>query len=98
MTLVLWLDNRNHKKNKNKNKNNKNNKNIDHILIIGEGSAQGLDGTTLTAKAKYYINFRQPIKRFALSLHYNGRNILLLFNATKVYEFKAKDSELNKIV
>ena len=70
MTLVLWLDNRNHKKNKNKN--NKNNKNIDNILIIGEGSAQGLD--------------------------YNGRNILLLFNATKVYEFKAKDSELNKIV
>ena len=27
------------------------------ILILGEGSTQGLDGTTLTAKKKYSINF-----------------------------------------
>ena len=33
------------------------NKNKD-ILIIGEGSTQGLDDTTLTAEAKYFINFK----------------------------------------
>ena len=33
------------------------------ILIIGEGPAEGLDDTTLTAEAKYPINFTQPRKR-----------------------------------
>ena len=27
------------------------------ILILGEGSAQGLGDTTLTAEVKYFINF-----------------------------------------
>ena len=63
-------------------------------LIPGEQPAQGLDGTTFTAEAKYPINFRQSGKRFLLSLHYNGRNILFV-NAAKVYQFKAKKSEIN---
>ena len=42
------------------------NKNKD-ILILGEGPTQVLDDTTLTAKAKYPINFTQPRKRFILS-------------------------------
>ena len=29
------------------------------ILILGEGSTQGLDDTTLIAEAKYLINFIQ---------------------------------------
>ena len=44
------------------------NKNKD-ILIPGEVVTQGLDYTTLTAEAKYLINFTQPRKRFVLSLH-----------------------------
>ena len=32
------------------------NKNKD-ILILGKGSTQGLDNTTLTAEAEYCINF-----------------------------------------
>ena len=43
-------------------------------LILGKGSTQGLDGTTLTAEAKYPINFVQSGKRFAWSLHYNESN------------------------
>ena len=66
------------------------NKNKD-ILILGKGPAQGLNDTTLTAKA---INFTQPRKRFILSLHYNGNNSFLFVNATNVYQFKAKDSEI----
>ena len=64
------------------------------ILIIGEGPTQGLDDTTLTAEAKYPINFTQSGKRFVLSLHYNERNSLLFVNATKVYQFKAKKYEI----
>ena len=44
------------------------NKNQD-ILILVEGTTQGLDDTTLTAEAKYPTNFIQPSKRFVLSLH-----------------------------
>ena len=65
-----------------------------NILILGEGPTQGLDDTTLTAEAKYPINFTQSGKRFALSLHYNGSNSFLFVNATNVYQFKAKESEI----
>ena len=47
------------------------------ILILGEGTAQGLDDTTLTAEAKYPVNFTQSGKRSVLSLHYNGNNVLV---------------------
>ena len=33
-------------------------------------------------------------KRFVVSLHYNGINSFLFVNATRVYQFKAKDSEI----
>ena len=65
-----------------------------YILILGKGTTQGLDDTTLTAEAKYPINFTQLRKRFMLSLHYNESNSFLSVNATKIYQFKAKDSEI----
>ena len=55
---------------------------------------EGLDDTTLTPEAKYPINFTQSGKRFVLNLHYNGSNSFLFINATKVYQFKAKNSEI----
>ena len=64
------------------------------ILILYEGPAQGLDDTTLTAEAKYPINFTQSRKRFVLSLHYNGSNSFLFVNAAKAFKFKAKNSEI----
>ena len=48
------------------------------ILILGEGPTQELDDTTLTAEVKCAINFTQSAKRFILSLHYNGSNLLIL--------------------
>ena len=67
-----------------------------HILILGEGPIQGLDDTTLTAEPKYSINFTQSNRNFLfLSLHYNGRNSFLFVNATKVYQFKASDSDIS---
>ena len=65
-----------------------------NILILGERPTQGLNDTTLTAEAKYPINFTQSgKKRFVLSLHYNLRISFLFLNATKIYQIKAKDSE-----
>ena len=60
------------------------NKNKD-TLIFGEELTQRLDDTTLTAEAKYPINFTQPRKWFALILHYNGSNSFLFVNAAKIY-------------
>ena len=69
------------------------NKNKD-ALIHGEGPTQELDNTALTAEAKYPINFKQSRKRFVISLHYNGSNSFLFVYAAKIYQFKAKDSEI----
>ena len=48
----------------------------------------------MIAGAKCPLNFTQSRKRFLLSLHYNGSKSLLIVNATKIYQFKAKDSEI----
>ena len=64
------------------------------ILILGEGPKEGLDDTTLTAEAKYPVNFTQPNKRFVSSLHYNGINSFSFVNATKIYQLEAKNSEI----
>ena len=69
------------------------NKNKD-ILILVEGQTQGLDDTTLIVEAKYSINCIKLRKRFILSLYYNGSNCFLFVNATKIYQFKAKDSKI----
>ena len=63
-----------------------------NILILCEGPTQGLDYTTLTTEAKYPTNFTQSGKIFVLTLHYHGSNSFLFVNATKVYQFKAKNS------
>ena len=42
----------------------------------------------------YLINFTENNKKFCLSLHYNGANSYLFVSGTKIYKFKAKDSEI----
>ena len=42
----------------------------------------------------YSINFTVSKKLFCLSLHYNGANSYLFVNDTKIYKFKAEDSEI----
>ena len=67
------------------------------ILILGKGPTQELDDTTLTAGAQDSINFLRSNRKFCLSLYYNGSNSFLFVNATKIYRFKAKESEIKKI-
>ena len=72
-----------------------NNKGKD-ILIFGKGPIQQLDDTMLTAETQQLINFTQSNRKLCLSLHYNGSNSFLFVNTTKIYHFKAKDSEIKK--
>ena len=58
-----------------------------HILILGKGT---------TAEIQYPIKFIRPSIKLCLSQYYNGSNGFLFANATKMYQFKAKDSEIKK--
>ena len=69
------------------------NKNKD-IFVLGNGATRGLDNTKLTAEAEYSINFSRSERKFCWSLHYNGSNSFLFVNATEIYQFKAKNSEI----
>ena len=60
------------------------------ILVLGEGATQGLDATTITAGAKYSINFSISQIKFCLSFHYYGSNSFLFVNATKYINSKQK--------
>ena len=57
---------------------------------------QSLDNTTITAEAKNPVKFTESRNWFALSLRYNGSNSFLFVNAAKMYQFKAKDSEIKQ--
>ena len=65
-----------------------------YFLALGKGLTQGLDDTTLTAEAQYSINFSRSNGKFCLNLHYNGDNSFLFVKDTKMYKFKAKESEI----
>ena len=62
------------------------------IFILVKGPTQGL----VTAEAEYSFNFSRSNRKFCLSLHYNGCSGFLFVNATKIYQFKVKDSERKK--
>ena len=51
--------------------------------------------TMLTAEANFLNNFSRSQR--TLNLCYNGSNSFLLVNASKIYEFKTKDSWNKKI-
>ena len=65
------------------------------IIVLGIGSTQRLDNNTLTAEAQHSINFSRTNRKFCLSLCYNGSNSFVFVNATKIYQFIAKNSEKN---
>ena len=69
---------------------------VKYILILGDGPTQELDDITFTVEAKYSINFTQSNRKFCLSLHYNGSNSFLFFNAKKIHQLKAKVSAIKK--
>ena len=63
------------------------------ILVLGKRPTQGLEHS-LTAEKMYSINYTVIRKKFCSSLHYKEGNSYLFVNATEIYKFKAKDSEI----
>ena len=51
-----------------------------NILVMDDGSVQGINDTTLYAEKIYSQNFTQPNKKFVLSLHYNHDDSYLFIN------------------
>ena len=66
------------------------------ILILDKGHTKGLDNTSLRSEAKHSINFSRSERKFCLSFHYNGSNSFLYVHATKIHQFKGKDSETKR--
>ena len=67
------------------------NKNKD-ILVLGEGPKKGLDDNTLTAGAKYPINFTQPRKILVLL-------ILQILSKTKnLLPFRDTNNKLKQVL
>ena len=64
------------------------------ILVFGIGQTQGLDDSKLTVETHYSTNFSRSNIKFCLNLHNDGNNSSLFVNATKIYQFKTKDSEI----
>ena len=50
----------------------------------------------LISKADFSINSSKSQRKFCSSVHFNGSNTFLFVNATKIYQFKAKDPEIKK--
>ena len=69
-----------------------------YIGVLGEALTQGLDDIIITAKTKYSINSTESGKRFLLSLYYYRSNGFLFVNATKIYQFNAKSSEVKPYI
>ena len=60
------------------------------ILILGKGPAKESDDTTLTVLLNILLILHDQIE----NLHYKGSNSFLVVNATKIYQFKVKNSEI----
>ena len=65
-----------------------------NILVLGKGSLQGIDNTTVYAEKMYSINCAKANTKFCLSLHYNGDDSYLFVNGKEIIKFKAKDSKI----
>ena len=64
------------------------------ILILSKGPTQEINDTWLTAETQYSVNFSRSNRTFCLSLHSNGSIRFLFLYAKKIYQAKAKDSEI----
>ena len=61
------------------------------VSILGQGPIQGLDEAILNAEAIYPVNFTQPKEIVSC---YNASNSFIFVNATKIYQFKEKNSKI----
>ena len=70
--------------------------NANNVYVLGKDFVQGINGTTLYTEKNYKINFTEPNKMFALSLHYNFSNSYLFVNGTQELKFKTKAGQIKR--
>ena len=65
------------------------------ILALDKSPAQGLDDTTITEEVESPINISRLQRQFCLGLYLLEPTLFcFVVNATKIYKFKAKKSEI----
>ena len=69
---------------------------VNNIYVMGDGLIQGINDTTIYTEKNYWRNFRDPGKKYVLSLHCNGDNSYLFVNGRQELKFKAKNDQLVK--
>ena len=68
---------------------------IERKYLLGSDPTNELGDTTVTAEDEYSTNFSEQQRKCGLCLHTNGNNSFWFVNEVKIYQFKAKYSELN---
>ena len=63
--------------------------------ILVKRSKARFKHTTLISETEYSINFSEQQKKCYLSILCNGSDSFLFLNGVKIYQLKAKDSQLN---
>ena len=69
---------------------------VNHIYLMGDGLTQGINDTKLYVEKNYWRNFTGPVKKFIISLHYNGDESYFFVNGKQELKFKAKTDQLVK--
>ena len=60
------------------------------IYVMGDGHRQDIHDTTLYVEKNYWRNFRDPGKKFVISLHYSGDKIYFFVNGRQELKFKGE--------
>ena len=72
------------------------NNKANNIYVMGKDNIEKINDTKIYAEKMYYRNFRDPGKKYVLSLHYNGNNSYFYVNGNQELKFKAKTDQLVK--
>ena len=69
------------------------NNKVNNIYVMGKDYFK-INDTIIYAEKMFYRNFKDPGKKFVLSLHYNGDNSYLFVNGKQEQKFKAKTDQI----
>ena len=65
-----------------------------YSFALLEGPTRRLDGTAITAEAKYHNNITRSRNNFCLGLNYKGSNKFFHADGVKLYQSETNDSEI----
>ena len=66
-----------------------------NFLVLGEAAAFGINGSFISSRTNFSINFSKSNTKFCLSLHYNADDSYLFVNGKEIFKFKANNKNVN---